>query len=92
MKYKEKFYIIEIKIVIIFKTNLDLRNFEFEIEKSKSDFNVSFIIKFKLISVDEVYEIYRKINHIIYDYKIKMNFKFFKKIKFFLLKNKFFIL
>ena len=82
---------IEIKIVIIFKINFDLKKFEFEIEKSKLNFNVSFIMKFKLINVDEVCEIYRKINYIIHDYKIIINFKPFKKIKFFLLKNKFFI-
>ena len=82
---------IEIKIVIIFKINFDLKKFEFEIEKSKLNFNVSFIMKFKLINVDEVCEIYRKINYIIHDYKIIINFKPFEKIKFFLLKNKFFI-
>ena len=82
---------IEIKIIIIFKINLDLKNFEFEIKKSRSDFGVSFIIKFKLTNVNETCEIYRKINHIIHDYKIIINLKLFEKIKFFLLKNIFFI-
>ena len=82
---------IEIKIVIIFKISLDLRNFEFEIEKSKSDFDALFIMRFKLINVDEICEIHRKIDHIIYNYKIIINLKPFKEIKFFLLKDKFFI-
>ena len=77
--------------MIIFEINLDLRNFEFKIEKSKSGFDASFIMKFKLINVDEIYEICRKTNHIIHDYKIITNLKFFKKIRFFLLKNKLFI-
>ena len=83
---------IEIKIVVIFKINFDLKNFEFKIEKSKLSVNALFIIRFKLINVNEIYEIYCKINYIIHDCEIIMNLKFFKKIKFFLLKNKFFIL
>ena len=82
---------IEIKIVIIFKISFDLKNFEFEIEKSKSDFDASFIMRFKLINIDKTCEICRKIDHIIYDYKIIINLKLFKKTKFFLLKNKLFI-
>ena len=91
MKYEKKFYIIEIKIVIIFKINLNLKKIEFKIEKLKLNFNASFIIKFKLINVNEIYEIYYKINYIIYNYEIIINLKLFEKIKFFLLKNKFFI-
>ena len=83
---------IEIKIMIIFKINLNLKNFEFEIEKSRLSFDVSFIMKFKLTNVDKIYEIYYKINHIIHDCEIIINFKFLKKIRFFLLKNKLFIL
>ena len=83
---------IEMKIVIIFKINFDLRNFEFGVEKSRLDFNVSFIMKFKLINVNKTCEIYHKINYIIHDCGIITNLKLFKKIKFFLLKNKSFIL
>ena len=82
---------IEIKVVIVFKINFDLRNFEFEIEKSRSNFNVSFIMRFKLTNVNKICEIYYKINHIIYDYEIITSLKPFKEIKFFLLKNKFFL-
>ena len=49
-------------------------------------------MKFKLININKIYKIYRKINYIIHDYEIIINFKFFEKIKFFLLKNNFFIL
>ena len=83
---------IERKVVIIFEINLDLKNFEFEIEKSRLSFDASFIIKFKLTNVDEIYEICYKINHIIYDYEIITNLKPFEKIKSFLLKNISFIL
>ena len=83
---------IKIKIVVIFEVNFDLKKFEFEIKKSKSNFDALFIIKFKSININEICEICRKINYIIYDYKIIISFKFFKKIKFFLLKNKLFIL
>ena len=48
-------------------------------------------MKFKLTNINEIYEIYRKINYIIYDYEIITSFKPSKKIKYFLLKNKFFI-
>ena len=92
MKYKEKFYVIEIKIVIIFEISLDLKKIKFEIKKSRLGFNTLFIIRFKLTNVDEIYEICREINYIIYDYKIITSFKSFKKIRFFLLKDKFFIL
>ena len=91
MKYEKKLYIIKMKIVIIFKINLDLKNFEFEIEKSRLDFDALFIIRFKLTNINEICEIYRKINYIIHDYEIIINLKPFKKIRFFLLKNKFFI-
>ena len=83
---------IKIKIVVIFEVNFDLKKFEFEIKKSKSNFDALFIIKFKSININEICEICRKINYIIYDYKIIISFRFFKKIKFFLLKNKLFIL
>ena len=82
---------IEIKIIIIFKINLDLKNFKFEIKKSRLGFDVSFMMRFKLINIDETCEIYRKINHIIHNYEIIINLKHFKKIRFFLLKDKFFI-
>ena len=82
---------IKIKIINIFKTSFDLRNFEFEIEKSRLSFDASFMIRFKLTNVDKACEIYRKINHVIHDYEIITNLKPFKKIRFFLLKNKPFI-
>ena len=83
---------IEVKIVVIFEINLDLRNFEFGVEKSELDFGALFIMRFKLVSVNEICEIYRKINYITHDCEIITSFKFFKEIKFFLLKDKFFIL
>ena len=82
---------IEVRVVIVFEINLNLRNFEFKVEKSRLDFDASFIIKFRLTNVNETCEICRKINYIIHDCEIIINFKLFKEIKFFLLKDKFFI-
>lgn len=80
------------KIMIIFEINFDLKNFDFEIKKSKSSFKIPFIMRFKLINLDEVYEIYRKIKHVIHNCEILIRLKPSNETKSFLLKDKFSIL
>ena len=80
------------KIVIVFKISSNLRNFDFKIKKPRLDFDILFIIRFRLISLNKTYEIYRKTNYSIYNYKILISLRFSNEMRFFLLKDKLLVL